>query len=654
MHMAKPIDDGTLEMQLTDLICVAVSIQSTVLEIWAAGCVMYKNSTTERSPAKNILPLGQTDHHMQSSRNNMRDFCTSSWPTDPAHAVPQRRGICSWLGEYWRVAIPPKTSNELDAEQWLFVVGLRRGRFWSSRPLFFQRWYLALLTLLTQGIIGCIYSFNTMAPSIDGFFGVETNSIHVYLISTLSLGVAGALEGPFLERKGPRTGMTLGCVFFCLGLVLAQVAITVKSLALLYVGFGVLAGVGHGILLISSMSTLLKWFPDWRGFVTGICVAGMGLGTALWNTLYDNMLLTSPSGSNGPGSLNYLFALTASVSLVILILSAMVLRTPPPTFTVNGHDIHSIPASAAPNHMLVQDEFLNVGMTLVNYAALEPRHTILSTDKEYFQQVKALTLVQCIFSTDFFWLFIVFAANLTPTVLFLPQVNDTAVMVLHKQPKDATDFLNRMTITTSIGVVVAPLLSDLVIRIFYANPAYARKMIFFIMVAVQAVTLGLLMNAWKDLDLWLWYGVGFCIGGGFGVIPSLVSDMFGVYNSGTMYGLILTSRAVGAVVVGFLLPSMQHTENSIQDQFTFMFVFAIVGAAMMIFVRTNTMDRFFHGYQLTLCSKVVIQIPFRTSSAGPNLVEKRKITATMAPNDAFFLMSPARMSSISVLSPDMN
>ncbi|KAH9184839.1 hypothetical protein AeNC1_013182, partial [Aphanomyces euteiches] len=437
-------------------LCRSVISQSTVLEIWAAGCVMYlyKYSTTERSPAKNILPLGQTDHRMQSSRHNMRDFCTSSWPSDLAHAVPQRRGICSWLGEYWRVTIPPKTSNELDAEQWLFVVGLPRGRFWSSRPLFFQWWYLALLTLLTQGIIGCIYSFNTMAPSIDRFFGVETNSIHSVTVLA---------------------GMTLGCVFFCLGLVLAQVAITVKSLALLYAGFGVLAGVGHGILLISSMSTLLKWFPDWRGVVTGICVAGMGLGTALWNTFYDNMLLTLPSGSNGPGSLNYLFALTAGVSLVISILSAMVLRTPPPTFTVNGHDIHSIPASASPNHMLVQDEFLNVGMTLVNYAALEPRHTILSTDKEYFQQVKALTLVQCIFSTDFILLFVVFAANLTPTVLFLPQVNDTAVMVLHKQPKDATDFLNRMTITTSIGVVVAPLLSDLVIRIFYANERLERE-----------------------------------------------------------------------------------------------------------------------------------------------------------------------------------
>ncbi|CAK4579834.1 unnamed protein product [Aphanomyces euteiches] len=331
----------------------------------------------------------------------------------------------------------------------------------------------------------------------------------------------------------------------------------------------------------------------------------------------------------------------------------MVLRTPPPNFAVNGHDIHNIPLSAAPSPTRVQDEFLNVGMTLVNYAALEPRHTMLSTDKEYFQQVKALTLVQCIFSTDFLWLFIIFAANLAPTVLFLPQVNDAITIVLHKSLEDASELLSRITLTTPIGVLVAPVLSDVVIRIFYANPAFARKMIFFVMVAMQAIVLGFLIRTWTDLYSWAWYGVVICVGGGFGVIPSLVCDMFGVYNAGTMYGLIMASRSIGAVVVGFILPSMSHTEKSIHIQLVAMFAFAAVAAVMMIFVRTNTMDRFFHGYQLTLFNKVVIQVPFRTSTAGSNLVKRRQITAaTAAPNDAFFLMSPPRMSDMSILSPD--
>ncbi|KAG9400805.1 hypothetical protein AC1031_010243 [Aphanomyces cochlioides] len=562
------------------------------------------------------------------------------------------RATCSCLRQYQSVVVPSKTPDELEAEKWLFVLGLGRGLFWYSRGLRFHRLMIALMTLVAQGIIGSIYSFNTLEPHVNILFGSETKSIHVYLTSTLSLGLAAAVSGPFLERGGPRAGMTVGSILFSMGFLLAQVAIAVKSLPLLYIGFGVLAGIGHGILLISSISTLLKWFPDWRGLVTGVCLAGMGLGTSLWKILYDNMLQSSPSRLDVGGSLNYLFAVTGGAALVILLLSAMVLRTPPPTFSVNGHDIHNIPLSAAPSPTRVQDDFLNVGMTLINYAALEPRHSIVTTDKEYFQQVKALTLVQCIFSTDFFWLFIVFTANLTPTVLFLPQVDDAATIILHKTLQDADNFLSRMTLTTTIGVVIAPLLSDLVIRISYANPANARKMVFFIMVAVEVAMLGLLMSEWKDLRSGVWYGMSVCVGGGYGVIPSLIADMFGVYNAGTMYGLIMTSRSVGAVVVGFLLPSMSHTEDAIHVQLVVMVAFVAFAAVMMVFVRTNPMDRFFHGYQLTLFNKVVIQIPCRTNSDATNIEEIRKVAVSSAAIDAFFLISPSRMSTDLKLSSD--
>ncbi|KAG9400817.1 hypothetical protein AC1031_010255 [Aphanomyces cochlioides] len=586
-------------------------------------------------------------------RNDTGDAYTATWSTEPTLHQRRRRGIFSRLGQYWCVTVPPKTQQELEAERWLFVIDLRRNRFWFSNGLLFQRWVLALLTLLTQAAIGSLYSFNTLAPYLDAYFGGNTNAIPVYLISTLSLGLAGAVSGPFLERSGPRASMMLGSAVFCVGLFLSQVAVAVKSLALLYIGFGVLTGIGHGVLLISSMSTLLKWFPDWRGLVTGVCVAGMGLGTAICNIFYSHLLESSPSKLGVAGAVGYIFVLTGGISLIILFLSVMVLRTPPPNFAVNGHDIHNIPLTAAPSPTRVQDEFLNVGMTLVNYAALEPRHTMLSTDKEYFQQVKALTLIQCIFSTDFLWLFIIFAANLAPTVLFLPQVNDAITIILRKRLEDASEFLSRMTLTTPIGVLVAPVLSDVVIRIFYANPAFARKMIFFVMIAMQAIMLGFLITKWTDLYSWAWYGVVICVGGGFGVIPSLVSDMFGVYNAGTMYGLIMVSRSIGAVVVGFILPSMPHTEDAIHIQLVAMFAFAAFAAVMMVFVRTNTMDRFFHGYQLTLFNKVVIQVPFRTSTAGSNLVKRRQITAaTAAPNDAFFLMSPPCVSDMSILSPD--
>ncbi|RLO04558.1 hypothetical protein DYB28_006406 [Aphanomyces astaci] len=87
--------------------------------------------------------------------------------------------------------------------------------------------------------------------------------------------------------------------------------------------------------------------------------------------------------------------------------------------------------------------------------------------------------------------------------------------------------------------------------------------------------------------------------------------MFGVFNTGTMYGLLLTSWSMGATGWGLVAATDVVSNESVASQLWVLLVVAIVGVVVLPLVRTNTMDRFYRGYQLTMCDTVVIQMPSR-------------------------------------------
>ncbi|KAF0703782.1 Aste57867_7540 [Aphanomyces stellatus] len=558
--------------------------------------------------------------------------------------------MVSCVSTYWRVAVPPKTSAELEAEMWLFVLQLPHDRFLAWRCCLFNRWFLALLAVLAQMCMGFVYAFNILSDPIDTLFadGIPSDanhqvfrSIRVFTVATLCIGLTGAIVGPFIERRGPRVGMVTGTLLVVVGIVASQLAVHFKSAALLYVGFGACVGTGHSLILLASISAVQKWFPDWRGLVTGAFTGGLGLGSGLWSMLYKCLMDLDPSSGKQVDHVPMAFLVTGGLSLVILAITTAVIRTPPPSFSVNGHDMHNIPVHNAPAHGHIHDEYLKVGMTLVNYPSVAqprtPTAAAIGSDRHYFQQVQALTLVQCIFSTDFFWLYFGFAASVLPAVLVLAQGIDILTLTYRLAFGPVADFMAHAAVASCIGMFVAPLLSDLLIRIFYANPAFARKLVLAGALLVQAVAVPLVGRQLEDKASastfafeWPSYVLCFATGGAFGVTPVLITDMFGVYHAGTMYGLVLTSRAITSSIVGFR--AAVSSADDVKLQFGIMFVAVLIGFVMMVFVRTNSMDRFYHGYQLTLFGRVLIQIPFRLRPEADT-----NDMAILAPNDSFFL-----------------
>ena len=90
------------------------------------------------------------------------------------------------------------------------------------------------------------------------------------------IGFAAFAAGRLMGRFGPRLVGTLGGVVYGIGVALAYFA--QDSLVVLYLTYGVIAGIGLGLAYIIPIQVLPKWFPDRRGFATGIAVMGFGLG----------------------------------------------------------------------------------------------------------------------------------------------------------------------------------------------------------------------------------------------------------------------------------------------------------------------------------------------------------------------------------------
>ncbi|RHY84073.1 hypothetical protein DYB37_012155 [Aphanomyces astaci] len=254
-----------------------------------------------------------------------------------------------------------------------------------------------------------------------------------------------------------------------------------------------------------------------------------------------------------------------------------------------------------------------LGMTLVNYSTVY--HELEGTDGHYFQQVRAMTLLQCILSTDFIFLYVAFAANVIPLLVFVPQIVALAAGMWHLPPSEVNKVLIQAFVGNTLGRFMAPLISDGLVRLLYVNPALMRKLVFTALLTIQICAFVLVISNWSSPRRvqWLASIVTFASGGGLAIMPCFITDMFGVYHSGTMYGLIWTSYSLGGVVVGYATTtsSMQVTLEILSQQSQAMLLLVLCGLLAMLFVRTNSTDRFYRGYQYSACGKVLLQVAFR-------------------------------------------
>ena len=156
----------------------------------------------------------------------------------------------------------------------------------------------------------------------------------MYTLFFVVLGASAALFGSWLERAGPRKAGVVATLCWCGGLCVSALGVHLHQIALLWLGSGVIGGIGLGLGYISPVSTLIKWFPDRRGMATGMAIMGFGGGAMIGAPLSDRLmrLYASPTSVGVAET----FLTLAAIYAVFMLAGSFLYRVPPPGYRPMG------------------------------------------------------------------------------------------------------------------------------------------------------------------------------------------------------------------------------------------------------------------------------------------------------------------------------
>ena len=343
-----------------------------------------------------------------------------------------------------------------------------------------------------------------------------------YTLFFVFLGSAAAIWGGWLERAGPRKAGVVAAICWCGGLVIAAGGVMIHQLWLLWLGSGIIGGIGLGLGYISPVSTLIKWFPDRRGMATGMAIMGFGGGAMIGAPLADKLMKYYAT----PTSVGVweTFLTMAAIYFVFMIGGALSYRVPPDGWRPANWD----PAKTK-TQKLVTDKHVHLhkawrtpqfwllwGVLTLNVSA---GIGILGMASPLLQEVFGGRLIGVAATFD----------QLTPE-------QKTQIAAI------AAGFTGLLSLFNIGGRIFWASLSDRIGR----KVTYA---IFFLLgIAIYASVPGIAFT----VNLALFAAV-FCValsmyGGGFATVPAYLADLFGTRMVGAIHGRLLTAWSTAGVL----------------------------------------------------------------------------------------------------------
>src|ERR1700751_4411179 len=189
-----------------------------------------------------------------------------------------------------------------------------------------NRWVIAIAGVFLQIALGAVYAWSVFRVPLAKQFGWSISEVTLtFTISIFVLGFAAFFGGLWLNHKGPRIVALTGGALYGLGVFLASFW---HSLLWLYLSYGVIGGIGLGLGYIVPVAVLVKWFPDRRGFITGVAVGGFGAGA----------LITAPVATRLIQSVGVLttFAYLGVVFLIVTVAAGLLMQNPPDGWRPEG------------------------------------------------------------------------------------------------------------------------------------------------------------------------------------------------------------------------------------------------------------------------------------------------------------------------------
>jgi OFA family oxalate/formate antiporter-like MFS transporter len=404
----------------------------------------------------------------------------------------------------------------------------------------FNRWIIAAAGVVLQVALGAVYAWSVFrTPLVRGFAWSISEVTLTFTIAILTLGFAAFAGGLWMRAKGPRVvGMT-GGVLYGLGVFLASFAN--HGLWVLYVTYGLIGGAGIGLAYIVPIATLVKWFPDRRGFITGVAVAGFGAGA----------LVTAPIATRLIARTDVLhtFAILGIANLILVVGASIFMVNPPANYRPAGWTPDAAQAARGAR----------------NYTLAEALHT-----------------------WQWYALWVLLFLNVTAGIAIISQAAPMAQEISGVSATTAAGMVGIISIANGSGRFLWAWLSDFV----------GRRWVFLAMFLLQAI-LFFLMPRVSRFELFTAFAfvILLCYGGGFGTMPAFAADYFGARDVASIYGLMLTAWGFGSVLGPLLIARIRETTGHYGEALHIFALIMLLSAAIPFVVHppsTTREERFAH------------------------------------------------------------
>lgn len=384
-----------------------------------------------------------------------------------------------------------------------------------------RRWLVAVSGVVAGLVLGSVYGWSVFKiPLMDThrWSGPEVGL--TFTLTIFFIGLSAALGGRFVDRAGARTVATIAAVLFGGGTVVAGWADLVGSKLLLWLGYGVIAGIGNGLGYVTPIAVLVKWFPDKRGMITGLAVMGFGFGGALMGQAAPVLIQMIGVGKT--------LMAAGIVFCVVLLLAARQMVNPPDgweSVVPMARSVKAVPSQAS------------VGFRT------------------------AVRMPQ------FYLLWLILFINVTAGVAVISNLSPMAQSQIGLTPVAAGSLILVASLFNGAGRIFWASLSDRI----------GRKAVFLLLLGTQ-VPLFLFLPRVSSAVVFaaVCCYILLCYGGGFATMPAFAADTFGPKNIGSIYGPILLAWGVAGVAGPMMMEYAKAATSSFSG--------ALVSAAALLTV----------------------------------------------------------------------
>ena len=385
----------------------------------------------------------------------------------------------------------------------------------------FNRWMVPPAALAVHLCIGQAYAFSVFNGPLSKVIGIDSPAPDDWKLTTIGwifslaiffLGLSAAFGGKWLEKVGPRMTMFVAACCFGGGFLISAIGVSLHQIWLLYLGYGVIGGIGLGLGYVSPVSTLIKWFPDRRGMATGLAIMGFG-GGAMIGAPLSVFLMNTFKSATSVGVIES-FVVMGVLYFVSMLIGAFTIRIP-----AEGWQPEGWTPPTTENRMITR-----------NHVHID----------------------EALKTPQFYLLWLALCLNVTAGIGVLGQ----ASLMIQETFKDG------VTPAAAAGFVGLMSLFNMGGRFFwsFASDYLGRKNTYYIFFILGIVLYTLVPHTGQTGSIAL-FVLCYCViismyGGGFSTIPSYLADMFGTKYVGGIHGRLLTAWAAagifGPVLVNYI------------------------------------------------------------------------------------------------------